>query len=189
MGRIVDLSGKKFGSLMVIEQLSYRSSDGDVMWLCKCDCGEMYHANGRNLRTGRLKSCGCYRKVPDLTGYRFGKLVAVSRAENIRHEPVWLCKCDCGTSKLVFAHNLIGGNSTSCGCVHNTARAGKVNTISVQGEYRIVRVGTEELRVSQRAYKRFYKLGYNSVTDEQLLKLALQLCELGVAIRDAKRRL
>lgn len=185
MGRVVDLSGKKFGSLLVIEQLPHRSSAGDVMWLCKCDCGELYQANGRRLRIGAVKSCGCYRKVPDLTGARFGKLVVISREENVRHQPVWRCKCDCGTEKLFFAHNLISGGTKSCGCV--SGRSGQ--NVEVPDGYTTVRIGDDVLHVSVKAYKRFYKLGYQSITDEQARKTAFQLCELGVTIKEAKKRL
>ncbi len=49
----------------------------------------------------------------DLSGQRFGKLVAVDRAEGYK----WRCLCDCGQSKAIDLWNLTSGRQTSCGCV------------------------------------------------------------------------
>jgi hypothetical protein len=58
----------------------------------------------------------------DLTNSRFGRLVVLSRAGS--HRPpnghtraVWLCCCDCGTTKTVLAEKLKSGNTRSCGCL------------------------------------------------------------------------
>lgn len=67
------------------------------------------------------------RKRKDLTGERFGHLVVISRCEEdyecmchgkIVKEPKWLCKCNCGNSKVVINHNLTNGHCTSCGCMN-----------------------------------------------------------------------
>lgn len=60
----------------------------------------------------------------DLSGQRFGKLIATKWAGDSR----WHCVCDCGGSSLVLTANLTRGNSTSCGCVRNNAAAVR-NTI------------------------------------------------------------
>lgn len=52
----------------------------------------------------------------DLTGKRFGKLVVVSRAENIGREVAWNCKCDCGNETIVRGNCLRRGSTKSCGC-------------------------------------------------------------------------
>lgn len=52
----------------------------------------------------------------DLTGQRFGRLVAVS----VRRRPpyrVWLCVCDCGGSAEVPTGDLRYGSVRSCGCL------------------------------------------------------------------------
>ena len=57
-------------------------------------------------------------KLIDLTGQRFGRLVVVGRAENSTDGRVrWLCKCDCGQSKIVLREHLKKGRTKSCGCV------------------------------------------------------------------------
>lgn len=50
-----DLTARRFGRLFV------RSYSGAAMWDCLCDCGTAKHINGRSLRVGDTKSCGCLR--------------------------------------------------------------------------------------------------------------------------------
>lgn len=62
--------------------------------------------------------CGWLRvKALELTGQRFGRLVAKSRAAGNYRRPSWLCHCDCGGTKIVRASNLKGGRVSSCGCL------------------------------------------------------------------------
>jgi hypothetical protein len=49
----------------------------------------------------------------DITGHRFGRLVAIS---HISFQG-WLCRCDCGNETIVQGPNLRNGNSKSCGCL------------------------------------------------------------------------
>lgn len=56
-------------------------------------------------------------KFIDLTGQRFGRLVAIKRATNIKKRTMWECKCDCGRTKVVDAHSLRLGHTKSCGCL------------------------------------------------------------------------
>lgn len=56
-------------------------------------------------------------RVRDLTGQRFGKLVAVSRNGSSKAGKArWLCRCDCGTELTTLSGSLISGRTTSCGC-------------------------------------------------------------------------
>lgn len=53
-----DLSGKRFGKLTVIEQTSKREY-GNIIWKCKCDCGNSVLVRGDSLTSGATTSCGC----------------------------------------------------------------------------------------------------------------------------------
>lgn len=56
-------------------------------------------------------------KFIDLTGKKFGRLLAIERLKNNnKNNAVWLCKCDCGITKPVVGYLLTSGQSTSCGC-------------------------------------------------------------------------
>lgn len=52
----------------------------------------------------------------NLTGQRFGRLVALARSENRAGHATWLCKCDCGNTKSIVAYSLKAGTTKSCGC-------------------------------------------------------------------------
>lgn len=59
MGQRIDLTGQRFGKLIVIRETPKRSRQGDVYWECLCDCGKVDIVNGKSLRSGSQKSCGC----------------------------------------------------------------------------------------------------------------------------------
>lgn len=119
MGKFIDLSGQKFGHLLVI-----RYDKQKRKWLCKCDCEEnkYYYARRDWLVEGRVVSCGCHNKkkgTKDLTGQRFGRLTVLNptdkRTPNRRI--VWHCHCDCGNDIDVSSDHLIQGHTKSCGCL------------------------------------------------------------------------
>lgn len=57
MGATIDLTGQKFGRLIVIRRV--KSKTQMIFWYCKCDCGDEAVVSGGNLRQGITKSCGC----------------------------------------------------------------------------------------------------------------------------------
>lgn len=58
MSAKIDMVGKRFGRLVVIEECG-RDKFGQVTWKCLCDCGNETIVRGRSLRCGDIKSCGC----------------------------------------------------------------------------------------------------------------------------------
>ena len=50
--------GMKFGNLTVIKEEG-RDKNGNVIWLCKCDCGNDFYTTSVYLRRGFSTSCGC----------------------------------------------------------------------------------------------------------------------------------
>lgn len=57
-------------------------------------------------------------KFIDLTGKRFGRLVAISLANKINYRYMWNCECDCGNKVIVGRTELRTGDTKSCGCLH-----------------------------------------------------------------------
>ncbi len=57
-------------------------------------------------------------KLKDITGQRFGRLVAVkfSFVDNWRSAH-WLFRCDCGKEKIINKAPVVKGDSKSCGCL------------------------------------------------------------------------
>lgn len=58
MGKLIDLTGQRFGRLTVIKQAGMLKNRW-ATWLCKCDCGNEAVIQSYNLRSGHTKSCGC----------------------------------------------------------------------------------------------------------------------------------
>lgn len=57
--RRVDLRGKKFGSLLVVEEAGKINGSKSLSWLCLCDCGTKKTILASNLTGGRSLTCGC----------------------------------------------------------------------------------------------------------------------------------
>ncbi|MBR4711103.1 MAG: hypothetical protein IKP10_03655 [Clostridia bacterium] len=57
--RFMDLTGQRFGRLVVIARMAQNNASNKVVWLCQCDCGRQTIVIGSLLHKGRTKSCGC----------------------------------------------------------------------------------------------------------------------------------
>lgn len=69
------------------------------------------------------------RKRVDISGKRFSHLVAVECVGvNKQYQTMWLCKCDCGNTKIVPANKLKSGDYKSCGCMQHKGSHGQTNT-------------------------------------------------------------
>ena len=71
MGNLIDLTGQRFGKLIVIKYL-YTDKYRRTIWLCQCDCGNLKAIPSVNLRKGITKSCGCYNNEKNLRHGQFG---------------------------------------------------------------------------------------------------------------------
>ncbi len=129
-----DLSGKRFGSLVVLER-GRCPKTRRTAWQCKCDCGSKTIVLSQSLRRGATKSCGCgvgkathFRQLkPVRKGRRFGKLKVI----RFSHQDKWgnmrfECLCDCGKTHITKAANLRSGKTRSCGC-------GQLEAVTVHG--------------------------------------------------------
>lgn len=135
MPKIVDLTGRKFGKLTVIEEVG-RDKLNSKLWRCKCECGGETVATTGNLTSGKYKGCGCEKgkwKKEDLTGKRFGMLTVEEEAQPyISPKGVsctrWKCRCDCGNEKIALSHYLKNGRTNNCGCQTSKKKA-KAKTV------------------------------------------------------------
>lgn len=70
----------------------------------------------------------------DITGERFGRLVAVRYTEKSRYGGwKWLCRCDCGGFNEVAADRLKKGEVQSCGCLHKEIASKRLRTHGESG--------------------------------------------------------
>lgn len=102
--KVIDLKGKHFGELEVIEY------EGNRYWKCKCSCRKVLSVQGKYLRDGTKTSCGeCTKPIqPNDT---FGEWKVIKRTKLGYYE----CECSCGTIKEVCGSRLLDGSSRSCG--------------------------------------------------------------------------
>jgi hypothetical protein len=56
-------------------------------------------------------------KINDLRGKRFGNLMVIKEHGRLRGRVTWLCKCNCGNTKIVNSNSLIQNCTISCGCL------------------------------------------------------------------------
>lgn len=67
-------------------------------------------------------------KTEDLTGRRYGMLTVVGFDHSEEGKRWWLCRCDCGNTRVVLTSVLNRGFVTSCGC------SNKTNKIDLTGQ-------------------------------------------------------
>ncbi len=53
----VDLTGKRFGKLLVVSIAESKGRSSSQFWLCQCDCGEMQSVSSQHLKTGDVTHC------------------------------------------------------------------------------------------------------------------------------------
>lgn len=102
----VDLTGFKNGRLTV---LSLHSSGQRTKWNCLCDCGKSFVSESYTIKTGKVKSCGCFRS--DTTTKR-------KTNHGFRHHPLYDIWCHikdrCLNSNNPAFHNYGGRGITIC---------------------------------------------------------------------------
>ena len=106
--KVKDLTGQRFGRLTVIKRCGSTNTKHKVaLWLCKCDCGNEVKRTGSHLQANYTNSCGsCPDLRPDLTGRKYGRWTVLEKAEKKHRKISYLCKCECGTVRVVTADTL-----------------------------------------------------------------------------------
>lgn len=123
----IDMQGRRFGKLTVIQDSLERTNSGCIKWKCECECGNFKNVDGRSLRNGSTQSCGCLqrKRQSDLAIERnsrlkdkiFGqlKVTEVLPMDEYGRSYVW-CLCSCGKGIKVRVDGLLNGHTKSCGC-------------------------------------------------------------------------
>ncbi|MCE5327524.1 MAG: hypothetical protein LLG01_14050 [Planctomycetaceae bacterium] len=124
MSSFKEMTGDRYGRLVVIEKSHRAGPKKSWYWRCKCDCGAEHIASGSGLRQGSIRSCGCLKEDIGLTlaggegmvGKRFGFLVVLNKVES-KGSAYWACQCDCGKVHVARGTALRHGHTKSCGCM------------------------------------------------------------------------
>jgi len=112
--------GNKYGKWKVLKFKGVINTH--ATYLCQCECGKIQDMKGADLKFREKKNCGCINcskgNTLDITGQRFGKLIALEPTEKRRGSNViWKCQCDCGNICEVSLGNLRNEDTKSCGCI------------------------------------------------------------------------
>lgn len=131
-----DLTGTRFGNLVVRRLSNKRNKHNQIIWECICDCGKEKSILSNSLVRGDTTSCGCYRSksiknrlTKDLIGKSFGNLMVIKRVQSTSRNrgAIYKCKCSCGNSHIARSTDLIQKKVSSCGCYHRTRISIMVN--------------------------------------------------------------
>lgn len=126
MSRQKDLSGQRFGRLVVQKQSGQKDKWGKPLHLCLCDCGKECLVTTSQLTSGCTKSCGCLsaeNRGADASGERYGRLVALRSTGRLdtsvsgHNSYIWAFRCDCGKECEFPLRSVRGGGRRSCGCL------------------------------------------------------------------------
>ena len=139
--RVIDMAGKKFGSLTVVSRAE-NSLRGQAMWVVRCGCSTPieFVALGNNLRRGNTTGCVCTKRErarqvmtkvrstindgieSELMGKKFGNLTVVSKWDVTRQDAGWLCKCFCGRDDKVLVRTAAPRSGSRKACKYCRAR-------------------------------------------------------------------
>lgn len=119
MGKTIDLTGQRFGKLLVIkkDESIIPKSGRHARWICQCDCGNIVSVQSNHLRAGDTTACSlaCKNRIPN--GSQFGKLTVIEmtneRAKN-GGAVLYKCQCDCGNIELVSSTELRANRKFHC---------------------------------------------------------------------------
>lgn len=136
MGRLKDLTGCVFGKWTVLRIDDSNPKNKRTNWICQCGCGNIVSVNAYSLKSGastqcrlcsRISSAQTRRRKYDISGQRFGRLVALhyshsQKAKGNYTDSCWSCLCDCGNVVTVKRKCLVHGYTRSCGCYRSECR-------------------------------------------------------------------
>ena len=126
MSNFKDLTGQKFGKLVVIGMgKDYISPSGykTYIWKVKCEeCKIEYELSKKLFLIKKNQSCNRHNHAyENLIGQKFGKLTVIKKDEEYYIAPKskkksvrWICECDCENIHSVIGDKLKSGSTSQC---------------------------------------------------------------------------
>lgn len=118
MKRTIDAVGKKYGNLVVVEEISVPTTTikgrSSVLKLkCICECGDILLAYKTNVIHGKTTKCiNCANSLIKI-GEKIGSLTVLSRTIDGKVRK-YICMCDCGYQDKYTARFLLHGKKIAC---------------------------------------------------------------------------
>ena len=106
---MLNMTGQRFGRLVVVGRSGRVNKQGSPYWLCRCDCGGETATQAGHLRNGHTQSCGCHRR---------DRSIEANTTHGASHSPEYLCwsamKARCLNSNHDDYHLYGGRGITIC---------------------------------------------------------------------------
>lgn len=136
--RFIDLTGTTIYSWTVLAYGGRHNGDG--LWHCRCQCGQIELLSGQRLRNGAVRQhCGCVvdpwdksaltweqleasgivdcpSHMKDIAGQVVNRLSVVGLIGRWDNKTWWRCDCACGKSATIEQYSIVHGKVMSCGC-------------------------------------------------------------------------
>ena len=132
-----DLTGQRFGRLVVNEMIYLDGEHTRVR--CTCDCGNQIERIATYLTCGDTTSCGCLQKEraseangKDFSGVKSQYGVELIERDHKSDRGVWMWKCRCPLCGSVFVAlpaKILNGHITSCGCARTSSRERLIRSV------------------------------------------------------------
>lgn len=121
----IDLTGNRYGKLVVLEMVYNEKKKNFSHCKCKCDCGNIVIKDTYRLKTSKtVPSCGCsYKEIvrkrcdKNVVGKKFGRLTAIEAMWSDNEKDKVKCVCDCGKTVILSRGDVTTGHTLSCGCL------------------------------------------------------------------------
>lgn len=171
----IDLTGKRFGRLIITEMI-YKDGEHTKV-KCKCDCGNEIIRIATYLTSGETQSCGCYHRertaesnCKDYKGVvsDYGVELLCKDYQTDRGVWMWKCKCYCGNIFTALPAKILNGHTTSCGCMKRSGHERLISTILEQNKIDFIpEYKFEECKDKRPLPFDFYIPTYNTVIEYQ----------------------
>lgn len=108
-----DIKGNRYGRLLVLESIPERNKNRNVLWRCRCDCGNIIVVPTAYLINGNTKSCGCLQIDNTIKASLKHGFVVGGNIEKLYH--IWIgMKQRCSNPKCKEYKNYGGRGITVC---------------------------------------------------------------------------
>lgn len=158
LGRAKNICNKKFcQESSIIPLYRIQNKNKATMWRCYCiNDKKLFISNAASIVAGRIKSCGCLHnklasqrmlqinknkkdipsfKREDLSGQKFGQLIAINFAYSKNKTTYWNFECSCGKRIVARVHDVkTKGSPSQC------PECREKNKIKSKGENKIASI-------------------------------------------------
>ena len=150
MGNKKDVTGEKYHMLTITGLApSKREPSGSLVKrvYTVCECGNTNESNYKNLKQGKIKSCGCLNGKDKITiepFETFNHWTVLKEVEKVGKKVSFLCRCVCGKEVINSSNALRKGKTVSCGC-KNPSKKGMTYNSTLTEKTKVPEMTLEQL--------------------------------------------